>query len=91
MNCYREAFKLKGTPVRVEFRSEDNPFAGRRNKRRHDSGAPRCGTSGANSPDSGFLAEDARAQATTLEPHVDLAAGRRTRGIPQDFAGRRRS
>jgi len=31
-NCYREAFKLKGTPVRVDFRSEDNPFAGRRNK-----------------------------------------------------------
>ncbi len=32
INCYREAFKLQGTPVRVEFRSEDNPFAGRRNK-----------------------------------------------------------
>jgi GTP-binding protein len=30
VNCYREAFKLKGTPVRVDFRSEDNPFAGRR-------------------------------------------------------------
>ena len=33
VNCYREAFKLKGTPVRVDFRSEDNPFAGRRDKR----------------------------------------------------------
>jgi len=32
VNCYREAFKLKGTPVRVDFRSEDNPFAGRRDK-----------------------------------------------------------
>ena len=32
MNCYREAFSLWGTPVRVEFRSEDNPFAERRNK-----------------------------------------------------------
>ena len=32
MNSYREAFSLWGTPVRVEFRSEDNPFAGRRNK-----------------------------------------------------------
>jgi len=32
VNCYREAFKLQGTPVRVEFRSEDNPFAGRRDK-----------------------------------------------------------
>ena len=31
-NCFRQAFDLKGTPVRVEFRSEDNPFAGRRNK-----------------------------------------------------------
>jgi len=32
VNCYREAFRLRGTPVRVDFRSEDNPFAGRRNK-----------------------------------------------------------
>ncbi len=32
INCFREAFKLKGTPVRVDFRSEDNPFAGRRDK-----------------------------------------------------------
>jgi GTP-binding protein len=32
MNSYREAFSLWGTPVRVEFRSEDNPFASRRNK-----------------------------------------------------------
>jgi len=31
-NCFRESFKLFGTPVRVDFRSEDNPFAGRRNK-----------------------------------------------------------
>jgi GTP-binding protein len=31
-NCYREAFRLAGTPVRVDFRSEENPFAGRRNK-----------------------------------------------------------
>jgi len=31
-NCFRKAFDLHGTPVRVEFRSEDNPFAGRRNK-----------------------------------------------------------
>jgi GTP-binding protein len=31
-NCYREAFKLFGTPVRVDFRSEQNPFEGRRDK-----------------------------------------------------------
>jgi len=30
-NCFRQAFDLRGTPVRVQFRSEDNPFAGRRN------------------------------------------------------------
>ena len=30
-NCFRQAFDLHGTPVRVEFRSEDHPFAGRRN------------------------------------------------------------
>ncbi len=30
-NCFRRAFDLVGTPVRVEFRSEENPFAGRRN------------------------------------------------------------
>jgi len=32
VNCFRQSFKLFGTPVRVDFRSEDNPFAGRRNK-----------------------------------------------------------
>ncbi len=32
VHCYREAFRLKGTPVRVDFRSEENPFAGRREK-----------------------------------------------------------
>jgi len=32
VNCYREAFKLQGTPVRVDFRSEENPFAGRRDR-----------------------------------------------------------
>ncbi len=31
VNCYREAFRLDGTPVRVDFRSEKNPFEGRRN------------------------------------------------------------
>ncbi len=31
-NCFRKAFDLYGTPVRVQFRSEDNPFAGRRNE-----------------------------------------------------------
>jgi GTP-binding protein len=30
-NAFREALRLKGTPVRVEFRSGENPFAGRRN------------------------------------------------------------
>ena len=32
VNCFREAFKLAGTPVRVDFRSEANPFAERRDK-----------------------------------------------------------
>ena len=31
VNTYREAFKLHGTPVRVEFRQDANPYAGRRN------------------------------------------------------------
>ncbi len=31
VNTFREAFRLHGTPVRVEFRSDPNPFAGRRN------------------------------------------------------------
>ena len=31
VNTFREAFNLKGTPVRIQLRSEDNPFAGRRN------------------------------------------------------------
>lgn len=32
VNRYRKAFKLYGTPVRVEFRTSDNPYKGRRNK-----------------------------------------------------------
>jgi GTP-binding protein len=31
-NCFRKAFRLEGTPVRVDLRSEANPFAGRRDK-----------------------------------------------------------
>src|SRR5918993_2102136 len=31
-NAFREVLKLKGTPVRVELRTTENPFAGRRNK-----------------------------------------------------------
>jgi GTP-binding protein len=31
-NCFRRAFDLFGTPVRLELKSEDNPFAGRRNE-----------------------------------------------------------
>ena len=30
-NAFREVLKLKGTPVRVELRTTENPFAGRRN------------------------------------------------------------
>jgi len=32
INTYREAFRLHGTPVKVEFRSDSNPYAGRRNE-----------------------------------------------------------
>jgi GTPase len=32
INTYREAFRLHGTPVRVEFRADTNPYAGRRNE-----------------------------------------------------------
>jgi GTPase len=31
-NSFREALRLKGTPVRIELRTTENPFAGRRNK-----------------------------------------------------------
>ncbi len=31
VNVYRKAFDLMGTPVRVTFRGEENPFAGKRN------------------------------------------------------------
>ena len=30
-NAFRTAFRLRGTPVRVELRSGENPFAGKRN------------------------------------------------------------
>lgn len=32
VNTFRQAFKLQGTPVRVEFRADSNPYAGRRNE-----------------------------------------------------------
>jgi len=31
-NFFRKRFKLEGTPVRIEFREGDNPFAGRKNE-----------------------------------------------------------
>ncbi len=31
INVFRKSYHLDGTPVRIEFRSDDNPFAGRRN------------------------------------------------------------
>ncbi len=32
MNLFRKALKLEGTPVRIEYKTSDNPYAGRRNK-----------------------------------------------------------
>jgi GTP-binding protein len=31
-NHFREVFRLKGTPMRIEFRTDENPYAGRRNE-----------------------------------------------------------
>jgi len=31
-NFFRKRFKLEGTPVRIEFRESENPFAGKRNE-----------------------------------------------------------
>jgi GTP-binding protein len=32
INRFRKAFRLKGTPVRLSFRTSDNPYKGKRNK-----------------------------------------------------------
>ncbi len=32
INRFRKAFKLRGTPVRLSFKTSDNPFKGKRNK-----------------------------------------------------------
>jgi GTP-binding protein len=32
VNAFREALKLTGTPIRIEFRTGENPYQGRRNK-----------------------------------------------------------
>jgi len=32
MNCFRQAFRLRGTPIRIELRTGKNPFAGKRNR-----------------------------------------------------------
>jgi len=31
-NFFRKRFKLEGTPIRNEFRENENPFAGRKNE-----------------------------------------------------------
>jgi GTP-binding protein len=31
-NHFRRVFGLEGTPMRIELRSDENPFAGRRNE-----------------------------------------------------------
>ncbi len=35
VGCFRKAFRLRGTPIRIELRTGKNPFAGRRNKLTH--------------------------------------------------------
>ena len=32
VNRYRKVFDLRGTPLRIEFKTGENPYAGRRNK-----------------------------------------------------------
>ncbi len=32
INRFRKAFRLKGTPVRLQFKTGENPYKGRRNK-----------------------------------------------------------
>jgi GTP-binding protein len=32
VNTFRKAFRLQGTPIRLELRSGENPYAGRRNR-----------------------------------------------------------
>jgi GTP-binding protein len=32
INQFREAFNLRGVPLRIEFRTGDNPFKGRKNE-----------------------------------------------------------
>jgi GTP-binding protein len=31
-NVFREAFKLVGVPIKLEFKTSDNPFKGRKNE-----------------------------------------------------------
>lgn len=31
MNRFRSVLKLRGTPLRIEFKTGENPYAGRRN------------------------------------------------------------
>jgi GTP-binding protein len=31
MNVFRKKLKIVGSPIRLEFKTSDNPFAGRRN------------------------------------------------------------
>ena len=31
-NYFRRVFRLQGTPMRIEFRTDENPYAGRRNE-----------------------------------------------------------
>ena len=33
-NCFRDAFKLEGTPVRIDFEQGENPFAAKKTKRK---------------------------------------------------------
>jgi GTP-binding protein len=32
VGCFRKAFRLRGTPIRIELRAGRNPFAGKRNR-----------------------------------------------------------
>jgi len=54
---FREVLRLEGTPVRIELKSSDNPFAGRKTKPGNKPGASRSSPKGGPGPGRGAKAD----------------------------------
>jgi len=77
VNVYRKAFDLSGTPVRVAFRGDENPFAGKRNPLT----PAKCATQAADPAQQALVREPARCGSLRMRRTLATAIISQTRPL----------